>query len=47
MFDSLADRIKQDEQVTVGQRFFKWVAIPVVSVLLFGGLYFVVHFLEK
>ena len=47
MFDSLADRIKEDEQVTVAQRYFKWVAIPVVSMVLFGGLYFVVRFLEK
>ena len=47
MFDSLADRIKEDEQVTAGQRYFKWVAIPVVSMVLFGGLYFVVRFLEK
>ena len=47
MFDSLADRIREDEQVTASQRYIKWAAVLVISVVLFGGLYFVVRFLEK
>ena len=45
MFDSLADRIREDEQVTAGQRYLRWAAILVISVVLFGGLYFGVSFL--
>lgn len=47
MFDSLADRIKEDEQVTATQRYIKLAAVLIISVVLFGGLYFVVRFLEK
>lgn len=47
MFDSLADRIKADEQVTPIQRYMRWVLVLIISVVLFGGLYLVVHFLEK
>ncbi len=46
MFDSLADRIRADEQVTTSQRYIKWVAVLVISVALFGGLYFGVQFLQ-
>jgi hypothetical protein len=46
MFDSLADRIREDEQVTAGQRYIRWAAILVISVILFGGLYFGVQFLN-
>jgi Ni,Fe-hydrogenase I cytochrome b subunit len=46
MFDSLADRIREDEQVTAGQRYIRWAEILVISVLLFGGLYFGVSFLN-
>ena len=46
MFDSLADRIREDEQVTAGQRYLRWAAILVISVVLFGGLYFGVQFLN-
>jgi hypothetical protein len=47
MFDSLADRIREDEQVSTSQRYIQWLAVLVISVVLFGGLYFVVRFLEK
>jgi hypothetical protein len=47
MFDSLADRIREDEQVTASQRYITWAAVLLISVVLFGGLYFVVRFLEK
>jgi hypothetical protein len=38
MFDSLADRIREDEQETASQRYIKWAAIVVISIALFGGL---------
>ena len=46
MFDSLADRIREDEQVSASQRYIRWAAILVISVVLFGGLYFGVQFLN-
>ena len=48
MFDSLADRIRQDEhnEVNNTERIVRWVAVLVISVLLFGGLYFGVRMLE-
>jgi hypothetical protein len=46
MFDSLADRIREDEQVSASQRYIRWAAIIVISVVLFGGLYFGVSFLN-
>jgi hypothetical protein len=41
MFDSLSDRIKQDEHAEVNntERVVRWVAMLVASVVLFGGLY--------
>lgn len=48
MFDSLSDQIKHDERegVTVGQRAIRWAAVAILSVGLFGGLYFAVRLLE-
>jgi hypothetical protein len=46
MFDSLADRIREDEQVTARQRYIRWAAVLVISVVLFGGLYFGVRFVD-
>jgi hypothetical protein len=39
MFDSLADQIKHDEQeqVNSAERFLRWTAITVLSVVAFGG----------
>ena len=47
MFDSLADRIKQDEkkEVSATERTLRLLAVVVISVLVFGGLYFVVRLL--
>jgi hypothetical protein len=47
MFDSLSDRIKQDEGVAASwtERMIRWAVVLVLSVLLFGGLYFVVRWL--
>ncbi len=43
MFDSLADRMKQDQrrEVNTTERMIRMVAVVVISVVLFGGLYFV------
>ena len=47
MFDSLADRIREDEhkEVNPTERALRWVAIAVISILLFGGLYYGVRML--
>jgi hypothetical protein len=48
MFDSLSDRIKQDEHLAVSrtERLIRWAVVILLSVLLFGGLYFAVRSLE-
>jgi hypothetical protein len=48
MFDSLADRIKQDDRDAVNktERYLRWALVAVVSLVLFGGLYIGVRFLE-
>jgi len=48
MFESLSDHIKHDDEVEVTpkQRIVKWLLIALLSVLLFGGLYFAVRVLE-
>jgi small neutral amino acid transporter SnatA (MarC family) len=48
MFDSLADRMKQDQrqEVNATERAIRLVAVVLISVLVFGGLYFVVRLLE-
>ena len=45
MFDSLADRIREDEHKEVNntERVILWVVIAVVSILVFGGLYYAVR----
>ena len=48
MFDSLADRIKQDEHSSVNntERMVRWIVVAIVTILLFGGLYYGVRMLE-
>jgi hypothetical protein len=48
VFDSLSDRMKEDENQSVkaSERYLRWAAVLVISVLLFGGLYFGVRMLE-
>ncbi len=48
MFDSLSDRIRQDEQQesNTTERVMRWVGMLVLSVLLFGGLYLGIKLLE-
>ena len=45
MFDSLADRMKEDlkQEVNTTERTIRMIVVIVVSVALFGGLYFVVR----
>lgn len=48
MFDSLADRMREDEhqEVKTSERVIRWIVISVVSILLFGGLYLGIRMLE-
>jgi len=48
MFDSLDEKIKHDDTVETSrcERIAKGVAVAILSVLLFGGLYFVVRMAE-
>ena len=45
MFESLADRIREDEHQTesTAQRTIFWAVVLVVSVVVFGGLYFAIR----
>ena len=48
MFESLADQMRHDEreQLSTRERLVLWIVISIVSVLVFGGLYFAVQMLE-
>ncbi|MCC6858270.1 MAG: hypothetical protein IT158_06910 [Bryobacterales bacterium] len=48
MFDSLSDQMKHDdaESTKTSERVIQWLAVAVISVLLFGGLYFGIKMLE-
>ena len=48
MFDSLADRIREDDRKEINntERYIRWAAVIVISVVLFGGLYMGVKLLE-
>jgi len=48
MFDSLSDRIREDEKQgqSAGGRWMYWVSVLVVSLLVFGGLFLGVRMLE-
>ena len=45
MFESLADRMKEDlkQEVNTTERAVKAIVVVVLSIVLFGGLYFVVR----
>ena len=47
MLDSLADRIREDEDGSTGnaERYIRWAAVLIVSIVLFGGLYLGVRLL--
>ena len=48
MFDSLDEQMKHDDAVetTRAERVFQWVAVAVVSVLVFGGAYMAIQMME-
>jgi len=48
MFDSLADRMKQDQakEVNATERAIRLVAVVLISSAVFGGLYFAVRLME-
>lgn len=48
MFDSLDEQMKHDDQAetTSKERVMRWLMIGVLSVLLFGGLFFGVRMLQ-
>jgi len=48
MFDSLSDRIREDENQgrSAKARWMYWLSVLVVSVLVFGGLFLGVRMLE-
>jgi hypothetical protein len=48
MFDSLADRIREDERKEENNtaRYLRWLAVVVLSIVLFGGLYLGVRLLQ-
>jgi hypothetical protein len=48
MFDSLDERMKADEraETSTAERLIKWGLVAIGSVLLFGGLYYGVRFVE-
>jgi hypothetical protein len=48
MFDSLDETMKHDDrEVTTGkEKILRWIAMSLVSVLVFGGIYYAVSLLE-
>lgn len=48
MFDALDETMKRDEaaETTATERYMKWAAVAIASVLLFGGLYIGVRLIE-
>jgi len=48
MFDSLDEQMKQNDAVgtSKAERTFKWAAVAIVSVLVFGGLYMAIQMME-
>ena len=48
MFDSLADRIREDDHQAVNntERYLRWAAVIVISIVLFVGLYMGVRLME-
>ena len=48
MFESLAEQIRHDEQGQVSRldRTIRWIAIAVLSVVIFGAIFYGVQFLQ-
>jgi hypothetical protein len=49
MFESLDEQIKADEHRSVSntERVIRWVLIVLISVIVFGGLYWAVHLMQS
>jgi hypothetical protein len=49
MFETLEDQIRIDEEKTTTkrERMIRWAVIALVSVVLFGALYFGIHLIEE
>lgn len=43
MFETLSDKIKQDEGDSASKKLIVWASVAVVSVALFGALFLVVR----
>lgn len=48
MFESLDDRMKQDEQevTTPKERYLQWAVVAVIAVIVFGGLWMGIQLME-
>jgi hypothetical protein len=48
MFDSLDDQMKKDDRESISpkERYLVWFSVAVLSVVIFGGLYLGMQFLE-
>ena len=48
MFDSLDEQIRSDEHKMTSnrERMVRWVLVGAVSVVVFGGLYLAMHFMQ-
>lgn len=48
MFDSLDEQIKLDEHKAVSgtERMVRWLLVALVTLIIFGGLYFGIHLLQ-
>ena len=48
MFDSLDEQIKADEHESESntQRLIRWALVALISLIVFGGLYFGVHLMQ-
>lgn len=48
MFDILSDQMKRDGQlqISTNERLVYWLVVVIVSVLVFGGVYFGIHVLQ-
>ncbi|HUK16778.1 MAG TPA: hypothetical protein VLW65_10205 [Bryobacteraceae bacterium] len=47
LFESLDEKIQHDDAVEITQkeRIGRWVAVAILSIVVFGGLYFAVYML--
>jgi len=48
MFDGLDEQMKRDEaaEITPREKYLRWAAVIITSLLVFGGLYFGVRLIE-